>query len=185
MDHRERSRDQLDGFHGRLHDRSAFRSAERHRRSGHVYRNVREAPRCDPGATTRGHALPAPVCDEPKQRRHEDLGRSVRRLAYMKGEPGMTEIEIHLDPESKIARKAAERARELVEALRLGNSTFMLVMDDALQAFNRGPEEARLEGLAYLNACLCGLVLKTAAVGDELVDREDVVLAETLRQCRE
>ena len=57
----------------------------------------------------------------------------------------VSEIEIHLDSKSELARTAAEQARELVEAMQLGNPTYMLVMDDFLTAFNRGPEESVLE----------------------------------------
>ncbi len=95
------------------------------------------------------------------------------------------EIEIRFVRNSEKAHKAAFLARELIEAVRLGDSTMTLVMDGVLDGFNQGPEAERLEGLAYLLACFCGLVLHTAAVGDELAGRDDVVLGETLQQCRE
>jgi len=95
------------------------------------------------------------------------------------------DLDIHLDSDSELAHKAAEHARDLVDAYRLGGSTFMLVVDDFLQAFNRGTEEGRLEGLAYLSACLCAMTVRAGEVGDELAAREDFTLAETLRQCRE
>ncbi|MGO9205577.1 MAG: hypothetical protein ACLQBX_05195 [Candidatus Limnocylindrales bacterium] len=98
----------------------------------------------------------------------------------------MKEIDIRLDRDSEVARSAAKLARDLVDAVQLGDSTFMLVMDEVLHLFNRGSEEKRLEGLAYLSVSLVALVLQAAAVGDEIAGREDdFVLAETLRQCRE
>jgi hypothetical protein len=85
------------------------------------------------------------------------------------------ELDIHVRSDSALAHKAAVCARDLVEAARMGPSTLMLTLNGALDSFNAGPEEARLEGLAYILTCLSALVLRSAEVGD---------VAETLRQCR-